>query len=176
MGKPIWNSEDHVYRKGFDCLISIVKCFNENYIVSGATKTVNWYDIAGVYPMEPYSHDPAMLLAHEPWSGHYEVREALWGYAHYGQFTEVGWQYVDDGCTTLDGGGTMVTLKNPSTGDYSLIFETKGAAMPQTLTILPAKDMNKKRLCCWRSTETGTVYTADGHYSAQWALYHRSST
>ena len=171
MGKPIWNSEDHVYRKGFDCLISIVKCFNENYIVSGATKTVNWYDIAGVYPMEPYSHDPAMLLAHEPWSGHYEVREALWGYAHYGQFTEVGWQYVDDGCTTLDGGGTMVTLKSPSTGDYSLIFETKGAAMPQTLTILPAKDMNKKRLCCWRSTKQELftrqtdITPHNGHYT-----------
>ena len=71
MGKPIWNSEDHVYLKGFDCLISIVKCFNENYIISGATRIINWYDIAGVYPLEPYSHDPAMLLAREPWSGHY---------------------------------------------------------------------------------------------------------
>ena len=82
LGKPIWNSEDHVYLKGFDMLITIVKCFNENYIVSGATRVVNWYDIAAVYPLEPYSCDPAMLLAREPWSGHYEVREALWGYAH----------------------------------------------------------------------------------------------
>lgn len=77
LGKPLWNSEDHVYLKGFDCLISIVSCFNKNYIDSGVTKIINWYDIAGVYPMEPYSHDPAMILAWEPWSGYYKVRESL---------------------------------------------------------------------------------------------------
>ena len=77
LGKPIWNSEDHFYLPGFDALISIVKGFNENYIVSGATKVINWYGIAGVYPLEPYSYYPAMLLAREPWSGNYEVREAL---------------------------------------------------------------------------------------------------
>ncbi|MBO4430351.1 MAG: galactosylceramidase [Bacteroidaceae bacterium] len=153
MGKPIWNSEDHVYRKGFDCLISIVKCFNENYIVSGATKVVNWYDIAGVYPLEPYSHDPAMVLAWEPWSGHYEVRENLWGYAHYGQFTEVGWQYVDDGCLTLDGGGTMITLRNPITGDYSIIVETKDAKEEQTIMVQVGKGFSKGKLCVWQSTE-----------------------
>jgi hypothetical protein len=25
-----------------------------------------------------------MVLARSPWSGNYQVREALWGYAHYG--------------------------------------------------------------------------------------------
>jgi len=121
--------------------------------VSGATKVVNWYDIAGVYPLEPYSHDPAMVLAWEPWSGHYAVRENLWGYAHYGQFTEVGWQYVDDGCLMLDGGGTMVTLKNPATGDYSIILETKDATQAQTISFKVGKDLCRNRLCVWRSTE-----------------------
>ena len=51
LGKPIWDTEDHVYKKGFDCLISLVECFNGNYIHNGATKIVNWYDIAGIYPM-----------------------------------------------------------------------------------------------------------------------------
>ena len=151
MGKPIWNSEDHIYLKGFDCLISIVKCFNENYIVSGATKVVNWYDIAGVYPLEPYSYDPAMVLAWEPWSGHYEVRENLWGYAHYGQFTEVGWKYVDDGCGNLQGGGTMVTLRNPETGDYSIIMETKGAKKAQTLKVSTTEGLADGTLCVWYS-------------------------
>lgn len=153
MGKPIWNSEDHVYLKGFDCLISIVKCFNENYIESGATRIINWYDIAGVYPLEPYSCDPAMLLAHEPWSGHYEVREALWGYAHYGQFCEVGWQYVDEGCCKLDGGGSMVTLCNPNTGDYSFILETKDAKAPQTVEVHLDKKAVRKSLCVWLSNK-----------------------
>lgn len=153
LGKTLWNTEDHVYKKGFECLISIVNCFNRNYIESGATKVVNWYDIAGVYPLEPYSEDPAMLLAREPWSGHYTVREALWGYAHYGQFTQIGWQYADGGCRKLDGGGTVVTMTNPQTGDYSIIIETKDARTTQTLKAKTAKGLSKGKLNLWRSTE-----------------------
>ena len=126
LGKPIWNTEDHVYKKGFDCLISLVECFNENYIRHGVTKIVNWYDIAGIYPLEPYAEDPPTVLAYEPWSGHFKVREALWGYAHYGQFSEVGWEYLNGACMDLAGGGSLVTLKSPQ-GDYSVIIETKDA-------------------------------------------------
>ena len=153
MGKPIWNSEDHVYLKGFNCLISIVKCFNENYIVSGATRVINWYDIAGVYPLEPYSCDPAMLLAREPWSGNYEVREALWGYAHYGQFSAVGWQYVDEGCLSLAGGGSMVTLRNPASDDFSIIIETKDATSAKAVEVRLPKGLSRNPLCVWRSNE-----------------------
>lgn len=150
MNKPIWNTEDHIYLKGFDCQITIVKSFNENYIRSGATKVVNWYDIAGVYPMEPYSEDPAMLLAHEPWSGHYRVREALWGYAHYGQFTEVGWQYLNGGCGELPGGGSYVTLKSPG-DDYSIIIETKGATSPRQIIVKTGGGLSTRPLCVWKS-------------------------
>ena len=151
MGKPIWNSEDHVYLPGFDCLISIVHCFNQNYIISGATKVINWYDIGATYPMEPYSKEPPMLLAQEPWSGHYTVREALWGYAHYGQFTRVGWRYIDDGCMNLPGGGSMVTMRDPQTGDYSIIAETKGAKKSQKIKIEVADGLATGKLCVWYS-------------------------
>lgn len=150
MNKPIWNTEEHVYLKGFDCALTIVQAFNQNYIHSGATRIVNWYDIAGVYPMEPYSEDPAMILARSPWSGHYEVREALWGYAHYGQFTEIGWQYLDGGCGDLTGGGSCVTLKSPR-GDYSIIIETKGATAPQQIRFEIAEGLSGKEVCVWRS-------------------------
>ena len=151
MGKPIWNSEDHVYLPGFDCLISIVKCFNANYIVSGATKVINWYDIGATYPLEPYSKEPPMLLAQEPWSGHFIVREALWGYAHYGQFTRVGWRYIDDGCLNLPQGGSMVTMRDPQTGDYSIVAETKGAKKTQTIKFRVDEGLSKGRLCVWYS-------------------------
>jgi len=150
MHKPIWNTEEHVYLKGFDCAISIVKAFNENFLRSGVTKIVNWYGIAGVYPLEPYSEDPAMLLARSPWSGHYEVREALWGYAHYGQFTKVGWQYLNGGAGALAGGGTFVTLKSPG-DDYSVIIETKGAAASQTIRFEIGGGLSARELCVWRS-------------------------
>jgi len=151
MGKPIWDTEEHVYLKGFDCAIGIVKAFNENFIQSGATRIVDWYDIAAVYPIEPYSEDPAMILARSPWSGHYAVREALWGYAHYGQFTSIGWHYLGGGCGTLDGGGTFVTLKAPTGGDYSIILETKSAKAPQQVRFRTGGGLSSNPLCVWRS-------------------------
>ncbi|MBW8782516.1 MAG: galactosylceramidase [Verrucomicrobia bacterium] len=151
MGKPIWNTEEHVYKKGFDCALGIVACFNENFLHSGATKIVNWYDIAGVYPMEPFSEDPASVLAREPWSGHYQIREALWGYAHYGQFTEVGWEYLNGGSGKLKEGGSYVTLKAPAGGDYSIIIETKGAKAPQQIRFQTSGALSPKPLCVWRS-------------------------
>lgn len=157
LGKPIWNSEDHVYKKGFDCLISMVECFNRNYIESGVTKITNWYDISGVYPLEPYAEDPATVLAQWPWSGHYEVRDALWGYAHYGQFSKVGWQYLNGGCNKLKEGGTMVTLKSPE-NDYSVIIETKGAKRAQQLSFEVGGGLSKKTLCVWVSNEKQSFY------------------
>lgn len=150
-GKPIWNTEDHVYLTGFDCLIGIVECFNDNFLLSGATKTVLWYDIAGVYPIEPYAVDPAMLVAHEPWSGHYRVREALWGYAHYGQFTGLGWTYLSGACRELAGGGSAVTLASED-GDVSTIIETSGAAESQKLRLSLGDGFEAPRLHVWRST------------------------
>ena len=152
LNKRIWNTEEHVYKKGFDCAISIVQAFNDSFLRSGATKIVNWYDIAGVYPLEPYSEDPAMLLARSPWSGHYDVREALWGYAHYGQFTQAGWQYLNGACGDLAGGGSFVTLKSPDAGgDYSIILETKDATAPQQVRFEIVGGLSNKPLCVWRS-------------------------
>ncbi|MFT4089193.1 MAG: hypothetical protein QM645_00580 [Asticcacaulis sp.] len=152
MGKPIWNTEDHVYKKGFDCTISLVQCFNHNYLHSGATRVVNWYDIAGIYPTQPYPEDPATVLAYEPWSGHYKVREALWGYAHYGQFSEVGWTYLYGGNGHLNQGGSYVTLKSPQ-DDYSVIIETKDAKAPQQIWLEIGPDLSQKPLCVWHSNE-----------------------
>ena len=150
MNKPIWNTEEHVYKKGFDCAISIVEAINESFIRSGATKVVNWYDIASVYPLEPYSEDPAMILARSPWSGNYEIREALWGYAHYGQFTEVGWQYINGGQGELAGGGSFVSLKSPS-DDYSIIIETKEAKASQQIQFMIGGGLSTKGLSVWRT-------------------------
>jgi len=152
MNKPIWNTEEHVYLKGFDCAISIVQAFNENFIRSGVTKIVNWYDIAALYPMEPYSEDPAMLLVRSPWSGSYQVREALWGYAHYGQFTQPGWQYLNGGCGELAGGGGFVTLKSPG-ADYSIIIETKDAKTQQQIRFQVGGGLSAGKLCVWVSDE-----------------------
>jgi galactosylceramidase len=150
LDKPIWNTEEHVYKKGFDCEISLVREYNENFIRSGVTKIVNWYLVGSVYPMEPYPEDPAAMIANSPWSGHYSTREVLWGYAHYGQFSEPGWQYLNGGCGTLADGGTFVTLKSPGR-DYSVILETRDAKSVQNVTFNVGGGLSTRKLCVWRS-------------------------
>ena len=150
--KPIWNSEEHVYKEGFDCEISVVNAFNENFIKSGVTKIVNWYLVGSTYRIEPYPETPAAMIANTPWSGHYYVRDVLWGYAHYGQFTQIGWQYVKGACDRLEGGGTFVTLKSPQ-GDYSVIAETKDATEAQAVTFHVVGGLAAGPLCVWRSSE-----------------------
>ena len=146
MGKPIWNTEEHVYKEGFDCEISLVQAFNKNFIESGVTKIVNWYLVASMYQLDPYTETPAAIVAREPWSGHYYPRHVLWGYAHYGQFSQVGWQYLNGACGKLAGGGTYVTLKSPGT-DYSVIAETKGAGAAQKVTFVVSGGLSPGKLC-----------------------------
>jgi galactosylceramidase len=112
---------------------------------------VNWYLVASVYPMESYPEQPASIMANSPWSGHYAPRLALWGYAHYGQFSEIGWQYLNGACGKLSEGGTFVTLKSPGK-DYSVILETKGARTNQTVTFNVSGGLSGGDLCVWRST------------------------
>lgn len=150
LGKKLWNTEEHVYLKGYECEIRLVQCFNENFIESGMTKIVNWYLVGSVYPTEPYSEDPAALIANSPWSGFYRPREVLWGYAHYGQFSKAGWTYLNGACGRLAGGGTFVTLKAPDK-DYSIVVETKDATAPQTITFKVGAGLSTKPLCVWLS-------------------------
>ena len=150
LDKPIWNSEEHVYKKGFDCEISLVQAFNDNFLRSGVTKIVNWYLVGSVYPIEPYSEDPAAMIANSPWSGYYRTREVLWGYAHYGQFSKIGWQYLNGACGTLNDGGTFVTLKSPGR-DYSVIIETRNAKSLQKVTFNLSGGLSSGKLCVWRS-------------------------
>jgi len=153
MGKPIWNTEEHVYKEdNFDCEISVVQALNKNYIVSGVTKIVMWFMTGSLYPIQPLPETPCIIVAHEPWSGNYRARKVLWAYAHYGQFSQIGWQYLNGACGNLAGGGTFVTLKSPG-ADYSIIAETKGAREAQTVTFNISGGLSMEDLCVWRSNE-----------------------
>ncbi|MBC7508420.1 MAG: galactosylceramidase, partial [Ferruginibacter sp.] len=152
LNKPIWNTEEHTYKEGFDCEISLVKSINENFIISGATKLVSWYLVGAVYPTEPYAETPAAMIANSPWSGFYRTREVLWGYAHYGQFAKIGWQYLNGASGKLDSGGTYVTLKSRGK-DYSVIFETNDAKVTQTISFKISGGLSDSKLCVWRSNE-----------------------
>jgi len=151
MGKPIWNTEGHVYKAGFDALIGIVQGFNDLFVHSGVTKMINWYGIAGLYEMEPYSGEKeAAVRANWPWSAHYQINPSLWGYAHYGQFSEVGWSFLNGANGDLRGGGTFVTLVSPR-HDYSVIVETANATLPQTVSLAVLGGLSRRSVAVWRS-------------------------
>ena len=151
MGKPLWNTEQHVYQAGFEGLLNTVKSFNEGHVTDGFTKIVDWYGIGGLYTLEPYSGEKeALVRANWPWSGRYLVNPKLWAYAHYGQFTEIGWTYLAGGSGTLKGGGTFVALKSPG-NDYSIVIETADAKEAQSVRI-DAINLAAGPLAVWRST------------------------
>ena len=151
MGKPLWNTEQHVYQAGFEGLLNTVKSFNEGHVTDGFTKIIDWYGIAGLYTLEPYSGEKeALVRANWPWSGQYIVNPKLWAYAHYGQFTDIGWTYLIGGSGTLKGGGTFVALKSPS-DDYSIVLETANAKNAQLVRI-DTSNLASGPLAVWRST------------------------
>lgn len=153
MGKPLWNSEGHVYIAGYDGAIGVVRAFNENYIHNGITKIVNWYGIAGVYTTEPYNGEKeAAIRANWPWSAHYRLNPQVWAYAHYGQFTEAGWTYLNGASGELAGGGSFVTLMSPRK-DFSVIIETREAKAPQQLRLEVGGGLSTHDLAVWRSNE-----------------------
>jgi galactosylceramidase len=153
IGKPIWDTEEHVYEHGFQCAIDIVSAFNFNYVNSKITKTIYWYLITAFYSNEPF-YDDTMAVASSPWSGNYTINPALWGYAHVGQFTKVGWNYLDAASGKFTGGGNYVTMMAPSGGDYSVIAQTSGAKAAQNITFNVAGGLSTGTVSVWRSNAT----------------------
>jgi galactosylceramidase len=154
-GKPLWDTEEHAYYAGYTCEQYIVHDVNANYITSKITKTVFWYLIEAYYSVEQFANPhQTMAVASQPWSGHYEIEPGLWGYAHYDQFVDVGWQFIDAACGNVSGGGTYVALKSPGNTDFSVIIETQnGSGGTLNFTIsggLPAT----KPLCVWMSNSS----------------------
>lgn len=157
LGKPIWDTEEHIYtdegrfyRDDFECALGAIHEFNDNFITSGATKIVNWYLVGSVYPVEPHAQQPPAMFANSPWSAHYTLKPILWSYAHYGQFSSIGWQYMNSACGKLSDGGTYVSLKSPE-GDYSIILETAQAPKAQNVTFTVAGNLSPHDLCVWRT-------------------------
>lgn len=192
--KPVWDTEEHAYNEGgkppkyaddYACALGIVHQFNLNFIEDGATKIVNWYLVGSIYPIEPYYEQPPAMFASSPWSGHYKLKPNLWAYAHYGQFTKIGWRYVGGGFGRLAGGGSVVTLRSDA-GDYSVIVETSGATRPQTVRFRVGSGLSRRALCVWRTTRKGWFTrqadirpAVDGTFTATFApdaIYTLSTT
>ncbi|HLI38366.1 MAG TPA: discoidin domain-containing protein, partial [Streptosporangiaceae bacterium] len=132
LGKPLWASEQgsQPYDSG---AIPLARAINRQYTDGQMTATINWSLVWSAYDGLPFGGD-GLMLANTPWSGHYVVGKSIWVMAHTAQFTQPGWRYLDSGSTRLAGGGSVVTLRSPSSGDWSSIAETTTADAPQQVS------------------------------------------
>jgi O-glycosyl hydrolase len=132
LGKPLWASEQgsQPYDSG---AAPLARAINRAYIDGQMTASINWSLVWSAYGGLPFGGD-GLMLANTPWSGNYTLGQSIWVMAHTTQFTQPGWRYLDSGSTRLGGGGSVVTLRSPSSGDWSSIAETTDATAAQQVT------------------------------------------
>jgi len=161
IGKPLWSSEDQPLNP--DGMPNtrdwatggwvLAQLYNTNYIEGGFTKTETWSPITSYYDILAAPHS-GLMYANTPWSGHYEVQSAVWVTAHTTQFAQPGWTYIDSACGYLQGKGSYVTLKSPSSGDYSVIVETVDARTPQQVKFVTTGNLSGGTVHVWETNAT----------------------
>jgi hypothetical protein len=156
-GKKIWASENGSddYNAGATAL---ARGINRGYIDGRMTAYINWPVIAAITPNIPF---PTMgvALAAQPWSGNYSVGKNAWVMAQTTQFTAPGWRYLDSASGYLGGSrsnGSYVTLRSPSTGDYSVVIETMDATAAQSFTATVTGGLSTGTVRVWSTAVNGT--------------------
>ncbi len=169
-GKPLWSSEDFslsghawVNAKTF-CLNAIIE-----YVEGKITKYEVWTPIDSYYDNMLYAN-VGVMTADEPWSGYYVVEPAVWAAAHWTQFAEPGWKFLDSGCGRLSDGGGYVTLKkSDGSGNYSIIIATGTAG--ETITFNLTGGLSTGAAHVWKSdsanqfVQQGDVMPVSGSFT-----------
>lgn len=155
-GLAVWNGEGHAYGGDWFAALDHAR-FNRAYPMGKITKVITWSLITS-YPDYLPAPNSGPMKANTPWSGHYEVQPPIWVMAHFNQFAKIGWHYVNTGCAIIREGkahreaGSVTTLKDPSTGDYSIIIETADMREPVNLNFRLTGPWLDKPLSAWRTT------------------------
>ena len=135
-GLPLYNSEDLApYRNRFSHALEVAGKIIRSYADGRMTQYIMHPVIEAMYEDLPYSCK-GILVAAEPWSGHYEVCPGLHVVAHFTQASKPGWRYLDGAChwskslssLALAGPGGEVTiiLLNQGDVDEEVSVEVEG--------------------------------------------------
>ena len=117
-----WNSEHSAMTHNWGAM-SHARAMNRLYIQAKIVGNLCWTLVSAWYSSLPLA-DTGILLAEWPWSGYYEVGKSVWVYAHTTQFSEVGWQYLDNASGFLPNFASFVTRKSPDNTKFSTVVET----------------------------------------------------
>jgi len=139
MGKPLWESElGATPATGLDPMRpgpgGLARALEDAYDQAGVTGILVWPLIDALPPELPYERR-GLVLADQPWSGHYEVGPLTWVIAQTTQFTAAGWRHVSRANSTLSGGGSYTTYESADRSAWTLVAQTSGAKAAQLITV-----------------------------------------
>jgi galactosylceramidase len=156
-GKSLWMSETTAGFNSHNELREFISLYIKNRI----TKYETWPPAAGCYEGNTFWANHGFVRCNQPWSGHYEIYDAVWLAAHITQFAEVGWRFLDPGCVLFhpqdpksDAG--CITLKDPNNDQWSLIAAT--TKEPVNLVVNVGNGLSTGPLHVWKSTLTGDIW------------------
>ncbi|MGF7080402.1 hypothetical protein [Mucilaginibacter sp. UYCu711] len=153
-GKPLWASEEWS-QSGQDWdgkgALYLARLMNKLYSLDRITKFEIWCPVDGIYNQVIWANT-GVLQADSPWSGNYSVWPSVWAVAHTTQFAEPGWVYMDEACgqfTSDSWRGSHVALRNPNTGDWSVIIVTGDK---RKIKVAVGDGLTKGKVHVWKST------------------------
>jgi galactosylceramidase len=143
IGKKYWASEDMSTQNNWAGAGCWGRLLSQNYVKMNMTSTISWSLVWSAGRALPF-FGSGLMLADEPWSGHYDGGSAdpstlngpIFITAHTTQFAEPGWRYLSvpgGGSGFLPasaGNGSFVCLVPPnrSLADFTLIIEKLAGA------------------------------------------------
>ena len=155
-GKPLWASEEWSQSgsqwEGKGALY-LARLMNKLYSRDRITKFEIWCPIDSIYDSLDWC-DTGAMQADMPWCGCYAVWPAVWALAHTTQFAESGWVYMDGACgqiATNTWQGSHVALRDPKTGDWSVIVVTGDK---QRVQLSVGAGLKASPVQVWKSTAT----------------------
>eukprot|EP01043_Picozoa_sp_COSAG02_P044203 COSAG02_NODE_3926_length_6036_cov_4.060805_1_plen_964_part_00 len=175
LGKPLWSTEQHIgeasgsnaLRGGITASLPIwdwhaalmlARVLNQGYITANQTSTLIWTPTWSWSDYIWYA-GKGLVVANTPWSGHYEVPDALWLVAHTTQAVQPGWRFVQPGTRMLaDGLGSVCSYISPDGTNLSIVVETANSLVNNTLKLrLGGSLVHLRNLAVWRSV-AGDVF------------------
>lgn len=158
MNKPLWDSESGSQDDDSGAG-PLIRAITRGYIDAKMTALLNWPGIAAITSNLPYP-TTGLMVASEPWSGHYSVGQSLWVTAHVTQFAQPGWQFLDHASGYLGKertNGSYVSLRSPNGTDYSTIVETAAATVASTMNFNFGAGLAGKPLSVWATNLHSTT-------------------
>ena len=150
IGKPLWASENgsQPFVTGSSAM---ARSISRGYLDGRLTAYINWPVVAALYPNLPYP-TAGLLVANQPWSGAYSLGSQLWVAAHWAQFVDPGWSFVDSASGYLRGdaaNGAYVTLQAPDGSNFSTIVETTTAKTAQWIRFAISGGLPTETMHMW---------------------------